>query len=521
MTTPRRPRVSEEHAVNRAMPQIENIVFVMMENRSLDNLLGWLYETSAPQHYYPADNRTPYDGLVAGRYHNPARSWTGGVHQYPVVPIPSKHEKKRVPAYDPYEAFREGASPEWNGVMNQCFGNEDRIGVMPKPPAAARMLGFLQDYYARYMVDWQGLDVLWTYTPAQLPLINSLARHYAVSDRWFSSVPTQTNPNRAYSICGTSAGREANANLQANEHYDLPTIFNKLADAGKSWGLYYEDIWHDKKCFTEYTFPHMSSAGNGEVGTMSQFKASAANGTLPSFTYLEPKWGYGKGTLYVQGDDYHPPTLVAPGDQFLWDTYLAIRNGPQWSKTLFIVTFDEHGGTYDHVGPPWTAINPDGITGTKWGFKFDLYGTRVPTLLISPYIAPRTVFRAPSGSALPFDHTSFISTLLLWAGVSPATAGMGKRVASAPRFDGVLSSTPVNTSDVTQKPVAFEPVAVARPEAPAEAPPAGQQLNALFEGMPFASVRAILGRSESIEDAHAALATFRKDPDKFEATLGD
>jgi phospholipase C len=498
------------------MPQIKNVVYLMLENRSLDNLLGWLYRGRTPRNFYPPKNTTPYDGLIEGRYYNPAHSVTG-VHQYPVVPLPETHQAQRVPAYDPYEAMRDGS--EWNGVMNQLFGNQDPIQGMPEKNTPAQMLGFLQDYYARYMVEWQGLDILWTYTPAQLPYINSLAYQYAVSDRWFSSVPTQTNPNRAYSICGTSLGREANSNLLAIEQFDAPTVFNKLADAGKSWGLYYEVVWQKGKCFTEYTFPQISPAKNGEVGTIDQFKQRAQAGTLPAFTYLEPKWGYGKGGMIHQGNDYHPPTLVAPGDRSLWDIYSAIRNGPQWAHTLFIVSFDEHGGTYDHVKPTWTAINPDGINGTKWGFDFQLYGARVPTLLISPYIAPHTVFREPQESKYPFDHTSLIKTLLLWAGVDPATAGLGKRVPAAPSFDGVLSATPVNTGDDTRQPTMFETFHPEEPVAQTQAPPPATVLDDLFEGMPFASVRAIMQRSERLEDVRSGIAAYKRDPDKFESEL--
>jgi phospholipase C len=498
------------------MPQIKNIVYLMLENRSLDNLLGWLYEGRTPRNFYPRENKAPYDGLIAGRYYNPAHSITG-VHRYPVVPLPANHQMQRVPAYDPYEAMREGA--QWNGVMNQLFGNQDAIQGMPKKNTPVQMLGFLQDYYARYMVDWQGLDILWTYTPSQLRYINSLAYQFAVSDRWFSSVPTQTNPNRAYSICGTSLGREANSNLLAIEQFNIPTVFNKLADAGKTWGLYYEVLWQEGKCYTEYTFPQITAAQHGEVGTIDRFKTRARAGTLPAFTYLEPKWGYGKGIFVHQGNDYHPPTLVAPGDQFLWDTYQAVRSSPQWANTLFIVSFDEHGGTYDHLKPTWSAINPDGINGTKWGFDFELYGARVPTLLISPYVARQTVFREPQGSKYPYDHTSLIKTLLLWAGVDPSAAGLGKRVPAAPSFDGVLSSTPVNTGDDTLRPVALEMPIAEEPTKPTKAPAPAAVLNDLFEGMPFTSIRAIMQRSRNIEDVQSGIAEYKDDPGKFESEL--
>lgn len=512
--------------MSKVMPQIKNVVHLMMENRSLDNLLGWLYSGSAPKNFYPPTNTAPYDGLAVGKYTNPANS-ISGVHHYPVGTIPPQHADKPIPAYDPSESMVEGL--EWNGVMNQLFGDQDMIGGMPQTGQTPGMLGFLQDYYARYMVSWQGLDILWTYSTQQAPFINLLARRYAVSDRWFSSVPTQTNPNRAYSLCGTSLGREANANVQAVEKFDIPTLFNALGDAGKSWGLYYEDIWQQNKCYTEYTFPQISGAEHGEIATLQQFFAHAKNGSLPAFTYLEPKWGYGKGDFYVQGHDYHPPTLIGPGEKFLADVFIALRNSPQWDGMLFVLTFDEHGGTYDHAAPPWGAINPDGIIGTQWGFNFQMYGARVPTLLISPFIPEGTVFREPEGSAQPYDHTAFIHTILQWAGADIESAGLGRRVPAAPLFDGVLSPTPVNAfrlgpEDIVDGRVSAAHTLEAPPEAAAapaagDAPVAQHLDHSLFDGIAFASVREIINRSETLDDIHSLIASYRQDPAAFEANL--
>jgi phospholipase C len=213
------------------------------------------------------------------------------------VPVPTGlgADEDRVPAYDPYEEMKKSSS--WKGVLNQLFGHQDVIPGLPAPAGGpADMKGFLQDYYSSYMIGWQGLDILWAYPPDQLPVINSLARNFAVSDRWFCSVPSQTNPNRAFSLCGTSLGRESNESIFATEQFDVPTVINYLAKAGKTWGLYFTDKWVGEKSYTEYTFPQISTAG-GEFGTMAQFLARASDGTLPSFTYLEPAWGFGKGAL--------------------------------------------------------------------------------------------------------------------------------------------------------------------------------------------------------------------------------
>lgn len=509
---------------NAVMPQIKTVVHLMLENRSLDNLLGWLYTNGSAQYFYPPSNTAAYDGLYVGLYSNPFES-ANGTKTYPVTPIPPHFQSNRIPAFDPYEAMVEGS--EWNGVMNQLYGDQDMISGMPTTGTVPSMQGFLQDYYATYMVPYLGLDILWTYSTTQAPVINALAANFAVSDRWFSSVPTQTNPNRAYSLCGTSLGREANANFRALEQFDVPTLFNALGEAGKSWGLYYDQHWHDGKCYTEYTFPQLSDAPNGEIHHMDKFFKRAKHGDLPSFTYLEPKWGYGKGMFYVQGDDYHPPTKIQKGEAFLLKVFKALQKSPQWANMLFVVTFDEHGGTYDHVAPPWGAVNPDGINGTQWGFNFQQYGARVPTLLISPYVAPGTVFREPVGSAQPYDHTSFIATMLLWAGIDPATAGLGNRVSAAPSFDGVLWSDVVNTStldDVADGRALQPPSSTAMPTAPEYAgittsPEAIAVDEALFEGISFVSVREIINNSTTLDDVHAWIAKYRANPGAFEAAL--
>jgi len=503
------------------LPQVKNIVFLMLENRSLDNLLGWLYQDDAPAHVFPAGSAPVYDGLQTGSFQNPSYTWTGALQNYPVVPVPADlaGDQDRVPAYDPYEELK--AEGSWKGVMNQLFGTQDEIGGLP--PAGAPpppMQGFLQDYYATYMAGWQGLDILWTYTPGQLPALNSLARSYAVSDRWFCSVPSQTNPNRAYSVCGTSLGRESNLNATAVEQFDAPTTFNYLAQAGKSWGLYFTDVWTANQSYTEYTFPRLSQAKtNAEIATLPTFFTRASAGTLPDFTYLEPTWGYGKGVLFRQGTDYHPPTHVLPGDDFLRSVYAAVRSGPQWPGTLLIVTFDEHGGTFDHRGPPAGAINPDGLKGAS-GFNFDRFGARVPTLLISPFVRPSTVFREPTGSQYPLDHTSFVKTLLRWAGVDPGTVSMGARMPMAPTFEDVLAGDHVNDG------LPLSPAAALRPLTPttgptAGGPPAGagRPLDAVFDGIPFAAIRAILSANDGLAGIVEAARRFRLDPEAFEGRL--
>jgi phospholipase C len=380
------------------------------------------------------------------------------------------------------------------------------------------MKGFLQDYLSFTDGKWEGHDILWTYLSRQAKVINMMARIHAVSDRWFCSVPSETNPNRAYSICGTSLGRESNLHWSAKEQFQTKTIFNWLAEAKppKSWGLYFTDLWVGTKSYTEYTFPQISQASGGEIATLQTFYDKAKTGKLPAFTYLEPTWT----SLSADGTDYHPNSHIFPGENFLAQVYLAVTSGPQYKRneTLFIVTFDEHGGTYDHVAPPWGSINPDGKNGVENGFKFDLFGARVPTIFVSPFVPSGTVFRAPEGSTYPFDHTSFIATILKWAGVTPTAAAQGKRVFSAPTFEGLFSLQAVNTETVTAGPLEPLPKPVATR---GRVHPAGseKEFGALLKGIPVVPARVILRRNKTLDAVQTEVARYRQDPEKFEALL--
>lgn len=483
------------------MTQVKTIVYLMLENRSLDNLLGWLYRGTKPGYIYPSGSSPNYDGIPIG-----ASQPLNGLSN-PIVPRPDNLGSYAgyVPYWDPTEAMY--SDFDWRGVLNQMFGASSEITGMPATNTPVGMRGFFQDYYEADIpqgYDWK--DILWTFTPQQLPIINRLAELYGVSDAWHCSVPTQTNPNRAYSLIGTSQGRNNNS-WDAVETYKGKTFMNVLAEQGnKTWGMYYFDIWKDSKCFTEYTFPALQKAG-GDIGTMDRFYTLAKSNGLPNFVYLEPKWGYSVAGKITQGNDYHPPTNVYPGEQFLLDVFSHLYKCPQWNEMLFIVTFDEHGGTYDHHPPTWNAINPDGRNG-DYGFGFNLFGVRVPTLLISPFVKRGTVFRAPAGSNYPFyDHTSFINTFLRWAGidVNSTAFNLGKRMPQAPHFDDVLFPTHVNDAQLDVQVPEYD---------------TSRDLRPIFEGVGFASVRRIMDDYETVEEMKAAADEYRADPAAFEARLG-
>jgi len=448
---------SADKKITPVMPQIKTIVMLMLENRSLDNVLGFLYPEGGdlPSSVYPPGSPPTFNGAsttMSNRIQGESSPFcvTNGT-----IPNGNNSEMQQ-PDYDPGEKF--------DDVTIQLYGDES--GNLPAGnfwETLPTMQGFAYDYQK---VNSHGncQSIMGAYNPEQLPVINGLAKNFAVSDRWFCSVPTQTFPNRAYSVCGTSLGNLTNSEIDDTTYSRTNTIFNELSNnSEKTWGIYWQSdnglasgTNENGVVATQWLFPMINSAFGSGSGQISPFNSSEQKdpgtfmgqlelGILPNFCYIEPKWGGGLWPCpFIQGNDYHPSAYVSNGDFDLNTLYEKLKAHKQWEEMLFIITFDEHGGTYDHE-PPTQTVNPDGKNGDN-NFAFNRLGVRVPTILISPFIPKGLVFRSPqydSTEALQpdFDHTSFIATILKWAGINPKKANLGKRVQVAPTFENVLSET--------------------------------------------------------------------------------
>jgi phospholipase C len=327
--------------------------------------------------------------------------------------------------YDPYH--------DGSDVMRQFFyANRDGYAQRAVPDLG----GFIWNNCNR--------QVMQTYTPEQLPVINGLAGNFAISDRWFCSLPSSTDANRACALTG-SAMMELN-NFMSPPQYNYwpqqphrPSIFKLLWTNGfTDWKIYNSTQWLDHvftyELFLEGQIPtvddDVQKSKQNYVAPIDNFYAAAANGQLPAFSFLEPIWIAIGGTT-----SYHPGADLIPGEEQLNKIYTALRNGPDWEETLLIITFDEHGGIFDHVAPPY-AENP-WPNDQNDGFKYDLMGPRVPTILVSPWIDEKTVFR--SESEVEYDATSFLATLLEWCGIPRERWFLGERTNHAPTFEGVLT----------------------------------------------------------------------------------
>ena len=169
---------------------------------------------------------------------------------------------------------------------------------------------------------------------------------------------------------------------------------------------------------------------------------------LPQYSFVEPRFTPELGLFEIDyPSDYHPPHNICRGEQFLADVYQNVRTSPYRDKILLIITFDEHGGCYDHFPPPTGAAAPDPKPVSNDGtFDFSRFGVRVPAILVSSYLQPGTVFRAPPGKT-PFDHTSILATLRDWLTLDGDVQNPflpSPRIKDAPTLDSVLTLDDTN-----------------------------------------------------------------------------
>jgi phospholipase C len=169
---------------------------------------------------------------------------------------------------------------------------------------------------------------------------------------------------------------------------------------------------------------------------------------LPAYSFVEPRFTPELGLFEIDYPcDYHPPHNVCRGEQFLADVYQTVQSSPYRDSILLVITFDEHGGCYDHVPPPSGAAPPDlKPVSNDADFDFSRYGARVPSIVISSYVQPGTVFRASPGEA-PYDHTSILATLRDWLSLdsNPKNPFLpSPRIKSAPTLDRVLTLSDQN-----------------------------------------------------------------------------
>jgi phospholipase C len=423
----------------------KHVVVMMFENRSFDSMLGFLHENKKS-----ALTNQPFEGLTGDEYNLNRDDVKVPVFKIKSTDVDAYH----MPRKDPGEGFA--------NTNFQLFGAAEK----PFPKEFTPNSGFVIDYehqikntnledaekaanagenvpkiFTQYAPDLLGVhesDIMGIYTPESLPVLSHLAKYYAVCDHWYCSAPTETLPNRAFTHFGTSDG-----NLYDEVHsYGGTSIFMHLANHGKSWGIF----GNNGKPYTVgfcQDIPSATAVKNGttktqslpqdcKVGSFDDFVTALETRTLPDYTFLEPIWG-------KDGNSQHPNYNVAEGEQYLLQIYNAVKSSTYWEDTLLIITYDEHGGCYDHVTPPEGAASP--AVSKAFGFEFDRFGVRVPAVLISPWIEAGTVHRTKG--KVPIDHTSILATLEEMFDLPALTA----RDSVAPHLLDVATLTEARTDD--------------------------------------------------------------------------
>ena len=403
-----------------ALATFDYIVVLIMENRSFDNLLGYLYEPGT----VPDGKR--FEGVAGKVLSNPIPSY-GDQAQRQVVPV-HRGDVVDHPNPDPGEEF--------SHVNTQLYGTTLPASNRHKPatqmeapfnvpstlPVYAPMSGFVTDYihtlqqtlgrpptYEEYRI------IMACFPPHVLPVFSTLARQFAVCDHWHCAVPSQTFPNRAFFHAGSSSGLLVNDPVHRwYAHNTAETLFDRL-EAERARGLSWKIYFHKSELFSYTGLIHharLRQYAHSHFASMHRFFQDVRTGHLPRYALVEPR-------ILFNHNDMHPTTRVlrrtlhssvVAGDLFIHQVYDAIRrsasrHGNNFQNTLLVITFDEHGGCYDHVPPP-TAVPPDPTHPEgQMGFRFDRLGVRVPTVLVSAYIEPGTVINTP------LQHTSILKTM--------------------------------------------------------------------------------------------------------------
>ncbi len=324
---------------------IDTVVLLMMENRSFD-------------HYYGAmsmlEGRRDLDGLLPTMSNPDVAGVAVDVHPADLNCIADPRHSWSAS----HRQFNEGKNDGFVIEHEQRYGFEERHRPM--------------GYFDR----------------RTLPAHYGIGGHYTIFDRWFSSLMTSTWPNRFYTLGAQNNGIQGN---DFGGDYSFLNIYDRLQRAGVPWAVYYGNISFS------LLFPRKYPQDN--FRDVMQFFDDAEAGTLPRFTMVEP--------IYGRNDD-HPPEHPLAGQVLIQSVYDALAKSPQWDRCLFVVTYDEHGGFFDHVAPPKA---PDLFADDG----FDQLGFRVPAFAAGPYVKQGHVEHTV------FDHTAVIAFVERLFGLAPLT----------------------------------------------------------------------------------------------------
>lgn len=424
---------------------LRHVVVVMMENRSFDHLLGYLLR----------EGMADVDGLTGAEANLDRDGRSIGVHAF---------DADAGKVQRPGEALQKKLDPD-----HSPKGVRVQTGRGYGPPGA-RNGGFVRSFIeSRKPADEVGSD-LWSvpmgyYTSKDVPVYDHLARQYCVCDAWHASIPGDTWPNRLYATTATKGPKATNTGLlaqiaklpplrrlQSMPLYDLPAFTRQLKRDQWRWYSHdpatlrvvdgrYRDPDHPLRenfaFFDRRQVNWLTETLERPIVGGGSFLDDAARGTLPAVSWIDPNF-VDLSVLETSSNDDHPPSDIRAGQAFVLDVYQALLRSPAWADTLLIVTYDEHGGFYDHVSPPPL---PDDDPARP---EFTTYGLRVPALMAGPRVRREVLHAAGAPGEPQYDHTTLIKTILLAFAADPhaAVAAMPPRVRRAPDLGSILLDRP-------------------------------------------------------------------------------
>lgn len=308
-------------------------------------------------------------------------------------------------------------------------------------------------------------------TPSQLPVILKLANEYAICDHWFSSMPGPTWPNRYFAHAASSANLDDSPpgydagfmQYLDGMSFDNGTLYDKIHSANLRYRLYNDDHnrFADSNPGTSTikgSYAQVSSLEGISVGDVNDLTQFASDLQLPYpyvYTFIEPNYGDVDDDTFANGSSQHPMDGMGGGEGLIKYVYETLRNSPIWLTSVLIITYDEHGGYYDSV-KPGSATPPGDSYTVNWynehGFKFDVYGARVPAVIISPLIKKGTVDHGI------YDHSSIARTISDMFGTAHLTDRDQAAKSLKPLLTLTFGNKTVRTNCVTTLPNPVRPL---------------------------------------------------------------
>jgi phospholipase C len=399
-----------ERRMAEGLSKLKHMVVLMMENRSFDHMLGFAQSAA-----------WPIDGLSGAETN---RDSTGEVAR---VSQDARYSGDFTP--DPGHALFD--------TLTQLYG-EAKTPVTQNPT----MNGFVLSYEGKTHNSSNAHRIMKCFSPDKVPVLTQLAQQFAVCDRWFSSIPGPTFPNRAFAHGATSIGR---VDMGVNWLGMSKTIYELFSENNLDSRIYYHDST------MAMTFKGLMKQSK-YFGLIDDFLSDCDKDRLPVYSFIEPRYANGQDPAtnsFFSASDQHPDHNVEQGEILIRDVFNAI-----WKKqslresTLLVVVYDEHGGLYDHVSPP-TTVNPDG---NNWAgsansldpaFDFTRLGVRVPAVIISPYIPKGTIDHTV------YDHGSLIATACKLFLKNASTTSLTARDRQAKTFEGNLTLDQPRTEPIS------------------------------------------------------------------------